>query len=203
MRIESLSDGILGLGRDCKFLPISYALSYPSSTGSHHIWLRDHCRCSECFHPTTMQRLLNTFEIPPNIHPISVSSTREGLKVVWPAFKRETEHEHESLYPWSWLKKHSYDPRLPKEEEISEKKILWGSRIAQSPPSVAYEDVMKDDKGLLKWLTNIVRMNNFFFHPLVGFTLLYVGAIWLLLCCRCTPNIRSNRRVGQTDSVHP
>lgn len=137
-----------------------------------------------------MQRLLNTFEIPPDIHPISVSSTREGLKVVWPAFKRETGHEHESVYPWSWLRKHSYDPRLPKEEEISEKKkILWGSRIAQSPPSVAYEDVMKDDKGLLKWLTNVVRINDLFTRRCIGFTFkFYVGAIRVLLCFRCPSN---------------
>lgn len=126
-----------------------------------------------------MQRLLNTFEIPPGIQPISVSSTRQGLKVIWPSFatadadpdlgespsnlkksERKREHEHESIYPWEWLRKNSYDPRMPRDEEevLEKKKILWGSRIAQSPPTVAYEDVMKGDKGLLKWLTNIVRI---------------------------------------------
>ena len=30
---------------------------------SHHIWLRDHCRCPRCFHPVTKQRLVNTFEV--------------------------------------------------------------------------------------------------------------------------------------------
>ena len=30
---------------------------------SHHLYLRDHCRCEECFHPITKQRLLNTFEV--------------------------------------------------------------------------------------------------------------------------------------------
>ena len=30
---------------------------------SHHIWLRDHCRCSECFHSITKQRLVNTFDV--------------------------------------------------------------------------------------------------------------------------------------------
>lgn len=30
---------------------------------SHHIWLRDHCRCAQCFHPVTKQRLVNTFEV--------------------------------------------------------------------------------------------------------------------------------------------
>lgn len=30
---------------------------------SHYIWLRDNCRCSECFHPYTKQRLLDTFQV--------------------------------------------------------------------------------------------------------------------------------------------
>ena len=30
---------------------------------SHHIWLRDHCRCPECFHSVTKQRLINTFDV--------------------------------------------------------------------------------------------------------------------------------------------
>lgn len=35
----------------------------PHPVFSHHIWLRDHCRCPECFHPVTKQRLVNTFEV--------------------------------------------------------------------------------------------------------------------------------------------
>lgn len=30
---------------------------------SHHFWLRDHCRCPECFHQITKQRLVDTFEV--------------------------------------------------------------------------------------------------------------------------------------------
>ncbi|EPQ32483.1 uncharacterized protein PFL1_00677 [Pseudozyma flocculosa PF-1] len=50
----------------------------------HNIWLRDHCRCSECYHPKTKQRLLNTFEIPADVQPRQVESTTEGLLVHWP-----------------------------------------------------------------------------------------------------------------------
>jgi len=36
-------------------------------------------------------------------------------------------------------------------------KVLWGSKIIQSPPTVAYEEVMAaDDCGLFKWLSNVV-----------------------------------------------
>ncbi|KAF8340290.1 uncharacterized protein EI90DRAFT_2045994 [Cantharellus anzutake] len=29
----------------------------------NNMWLRDHCRCPECFHPITRQRLVNTFDL--------------------------------------------------------------------------------------------------------------------------------------------
>ena len=36
--------------------------------------------------------------------------------------------------------------------------ILWNSNIEKNPPTVAFEDVMKDDRDVLKWLEKIVRL---------------------------------------------
>ncbi|KAI0261536.1 mitochondrial protein [Gloeopeniophorella convolvens] len=115
----------------------------------HHMWLRDHCRCSECFHPVTKQRLMSTFEIPPDLEPVSVQSKPEGLQVVWPA----STEPHTSIYPWSWLRENSYCPPMNREPT---EKVLWGSKIAKDPPSVAYDEVMAGDGyGLFKWLSKI------------------------------------------------
>ncbi|KAG2347921.1 Trimethyllysine dioxygenase [Suillus weaverae] len=114
----------------------------------HHIWLRDHCRCPDCFHPITKQRLLNTFEIPADIKPIHVQGSTDGLEVVWPGTSTES---HSSVYPWTWLQANTYDPAL---QTTPSQKVLWGSKIEKSPPSVTYTEVM-DDKGLHKWLTNV------------------------------------------------
>ncbi|KAL4064995.1 hypothetical protein V8B97DRAFT_1875437, partial [Scleroderma yunnanense] len=120
----------------------------------HHIWLRDHCRCPSCFHPVTKQRLVNTFQIPRDIKPIHVHGSTEGLEVVWPA--PTTEH-HSSFYPWTWLREHSYDPPHQKDHQVNEK-VLWGAKIAKSPPTVTYEEVMDNtDTGLYKWLSDIDR----------------------------------------------
>lgn len=35
-------------------------------------------------------------------------------------------------------------------------KVLWGSKITKSPPTVAYGKVMSDDRGLFEWLSNVV-----------------------------------------------
>ncbi|KAF9790685.1 hypothetical protein BJ322DRAFT_1098315 [Thelephora terrestris] len=118
---------------------------------SHNIWLRDHCRCSECFHPVTKQRLVNTFDIPADIAPLSVESKQYGLEVTWPA-----PAPHTSIYPWLWLQEHSYDPPArPKLENATDpEKVLWGSNIAQNPPTVTFEEAMTD-QGLFEWLSKV------------------------------------------------
>ncbi|KAJ7284653.1 hypothetical protein C8J57DRAFT_1289241 [Mycena rebaudengoi] len=119
---------------------------------SHNIWLRDHCRCPECFHAITKQRLVNTFEISPDITPTHVEPTADGLKVSWPS-----SIPHISMYPWSWLQQNSYDPPLGQRETQSEK-IMWSSKIQTSPPTVTYEEAMaEDDQGLYKWLSHVDR----------------------------------------------
>ena len=123
-------------------------LILPIATTSHNIWLRDHCRCPECFHPKTKQRLLDTFAIPADIQPESVESTTEGLLVHWQP------DGHTSLYPWRWLMDNSYAP--PIEPHKPSDKVLWGKGIGSSPPTVRYEEVMASDEGVLKWLTKIV-----------------------------------------------
>ncbi|KAJ6612297.1 hypothetical protein B0H10DRAFT_2053133 [Mycena sp. CBHHK59/15] len=116
----------------------------------HNIWLRDHCRCPQCFHAITKQRLINTFEIPPDITPSKVEPTADGLQVSWPSSE-----PHVSLYPWLWLQKNSYDPPL-RQRETQSNKIMWGSKIQSSPPTIAYEEAMaEDDSGLFKWLSHV------------------------------------------------
>lgn len=57
----SASSSLPTLSTDASLLRVTW----PSGIESrfHHIWLRDHCRCVECFHPKTKQRLLNTFQV--------------------------------------------------------------------------------------------------------------------------------------------
>lgn len=84
-----------GLG--CAYSHLSQKILLSRYGSSHNVWLRDHCRCPECFHPITKQRLLNTFDvrrfpslcrpylylaqISPDIKPTSVESKPDGLEV--------------------------------------------------------------------------------------------------------------------------
>ncbi|KLO17232.1 mitochondrial protein [Schizopora paradoxa] len=134
-------------------------INWDSSSASkfHNFWLRDHCRCPKCFHSVTKQRLVNTFEIPPDIAPASVSGTSRGLEVIWDL------PSHKSFYDWEWLKSNSYDPLFPEARSsvtaygrISSNVKLWGRDIESHPPTVTHDSVMEDDKGLFDMLEKIV-----------------------------------------------
>lgn len=126
-----------------------------------HIWLRDNCRCEECFHPHTKQRLLGTFEIPLNIQPTRVVTEAEGLSLTWP-------DGHESFMEFSFLLQNSYDPPLSpattctNSTPVSTKKYLWDNSIINCMPRVTYKDIFSTDeltwKGdfyVLEWLRKI------------------------------------------------
>ncbi|KAF9397186.1 hypothetical protein BGX21_009140 [Mortierella sp. AD011] len=116
----------------------------------HSFWLRDHCHCPECYHSVTKQRLVNTFNIPRDIKPKSITLGSEGIKVIW------DNDNHESNYSYHWLQRHSYDPKImdPYKPEGAAK-ITWDNSIASNLPEVTYKDVMETDKGLAEWLNNI------------------------------------------------
>lgn len=119
-----------------------------------HFWLRDNCRCSKCVNQDTMQRALDTFSIERDIVPSEVITEKEGLRIKWSG-----EDGHVSLYPWDWLMKFRPDlTTTPSGQKQTPKKssyTLWDASIAANPPSVHYDEVMADDKGVAAWTAKI------------------------------------------------
>ncbi|CEP14208.1 hypothetical protein [Parasitella parasitica] len=112
-----------------------------------HFWLRDHCRCAECYHPVTRQRLVDTFAIPRDIQPAAVDSRKDGLSVIWP-------DGHQSKYAWDWLHTHSYSPVLRTSEPLATRKPkLWDAGLKLTP--VDHEAVMNTEEGLRQWLDQL------------------------------------------------
>ncbi|KAH8815568.1 hypothetical protein F5884DRAFT_852037 [Xylogone sp. PMI_703] len=138
------------------FSSTSIPIQFSSAANQHstsasslpHIWLRDNCRCSSCINQDTMQRAFDTFAIPEDITPKEVTTEQAGLRVIW------ANDGHTSLYPWDWLYKHAVKAASPKaysEEDM----ILWGAEIKANPPSVHYDEIMADDKGVGEWTAKI------------------------------------------------
>lgn len=43
-------------------------------------WLRDHCRCSDCYNTETKQRKYNLLDIPKTVKPIRAEYIKDGLQ---------------------------------------------------------------------------------------------------------------------------
>jgi len=122
------------------------ALRYPS------FWLRDHCPCPACTHPSTKQRQINTFDLDPFIKATDAESTPDGLLVTWSG-----EDTHQSLYPWEWLQ--TRNPISPKGNRPTTKSREWkhlppiqSSQSASSYPqiSTSYMDLTSTDPSIVR-----------------------------------------------------
>lgn len=113
-------------------------------------WLRDHCHCDKCVHPSTKQRLVETFyEIPEDISTEAIAEDESGFKVVW-------SDGHQSYYAKEWLAQPKHSGRRFAERQSWVDPIFWtGESVKDDPPTVDYEAVMHTNEGLLEWLTKI------------------------------------------------
>ncbi|KAL6246855.1 hypothetical protein RBB50_006162 [Rhinocladiella similis] len=124
------------------------AMRFPS------FWLRDHCPCADCQHPSTHQRQLDTFTIDPEIKVVNVEPTPDGLQVTWPT-------DHKSLYSWSWLETHppftqSKAPSSPTAKSKRKASRPWTPILPTSTmPRVEYNAILSGPEGLKSFLSAI------------------------------------------------
>ncbi|KAH8791440.1 trimethyllysine dioxygenase, partial [Hyaloscypha finlandica] len=114
---------------------------------------RDNCRCATCVNQDTMQRALDTFSIPTDILPQEVVTLKEGIQVKW------SNDGHMSLYPWDWILRHRKKTGIPISKEEKQMRVdpykYWGTEIESNPPSVHYDEIMADEKGVGAWTAKI------------------------------------------------
>ncbi|EKG20312.1 Taurine catabolism dioxygenase TauD/TfdA [Macrophomina phaseolina MS6] len=116
-------------------------------------WLRDHCRCSECVHPETNQRLVDTFQIPEGIKFKEISQQGDQVHVLF-------SDGHRGQYSMDFLTKQGYHKHRSALYNGHIKRKLWGSSIKDDPPVIDYESVMSSDKGVGEW-TALIRKYGF------------------------------------------
>ncbi len=109
----------------------------------HFSWLRDNCRCSDCWHPQAQERLFDALAITSELIPSAVRKDSEGTVIIdWDG--------HESIYDPTWLRQHCYSASERARRLVAP--TLWNSTLAANPPKVSYESIMSGDAGLANWL---------------------------------------------------
>lgn len=124
----------------------SVIIHWPNGKESefHYAWLRDNCRCSECFHPLTHERTLITAIIPDDITATQAQVIRgEQLQVRW------SHGQHQSLFSLEWLQQHNYS--RASQQPLNNTEVLWGAELNNQVPTFNYSDVWEQDSQLIKW----------------------------------------------------
>ncbi|XP_015523409.1 trimethyllysine dioxygenase, mitochondrial isoform X2 [Neodiprion lecontei] len=109
-------------------------------------WLRDHCRCDECYNDTTNQRKLSILDFPPDIFPREYNLSDRVLDVIW-------DGGHRSKYQISWLVKNARFLGDNQEQKITP--VPWFKL-----PDVARVELnsyMNTDAGLSEVLSSLLR----------------------------------------------
>ncbi|KAL1971232.1 hypothetical protein VTN77DRAFT_184 [Rasamsonia byssochlamydoides] len=121
-------------------------LEYPS------FWLRDNCQCSECIHPDTRQRIVDTFSIPPDVTAHNISYGSDTVGIHW-------SDGHAGVYPYSWLSAHRFGTRPPKggKQYLRFRDFESVKPGSESLPTVSYENVMEKEESVLEWLEQIYK----------------------------------------------
>ncbi|KAF8646612.1 hypothetical protein AX16_007113 [Volvariella volvacea WC 439] len=113
-------------------------------TSFSYVWLRDSCQSSpECIHPTTLQKLHRTSDIPVDIRPATngIASKEDGFHIKWT-------DGHESFFHKSFLERHSSPENLFKFHKDVQQVPWDNTSITKSQDLFVPYDSLKDVTGL-------------------------------------------------------
>lgn len=119
-------------------------------------YLRDICRCPECFHESSLQRSFDTVgKLDLNILPENYEVTPDGDQIVitWP-------DGHVSLFESEWLHSRRLSDRKGSNTERStlnrEGVEFWNAEKLQDKiPKSDFHELMEDDQALFEWLNSL------------------------------------------------
>ena len=136
---------------------VSVSWTDGSTADFHHIWLRDHCRCSQCYNSTTHQKELNIVDIPLDIKPFDVSlNGPNSLSIKWP-------DSHETDFDAEWLKQSCYGKQgafaVTRQAEQKQKHFLWDKNSIETnlPCPLQYGKITSDNDELSTLFFRIVK----------------------------------------------
>uniref|UniRef100_A0A182K094 Trimethyllysine dioxygenase, mitochondrial n=1 Tax=Anopheles christyi TaxID=43041 RepID=A0A182K094_9DIPT len=107
------------------------------SVSVSYVWLRDHCRCEECYNVATFQRSTSILDLPLDIQPASCDICDGKIDIVW-------QDGHRSSYDLSLVMDNYADNHRKRLEEHRSQLVLWDRELI-STQSASYARVTLND----------------------------------------------------------
>ncbi|XP_072020835.1 gamma-butyrobetaine dioxygenase-like [Amphiura filiformis] len=109
------------------------------------VWLRDNCRCSKCYHPSSNERTIFLTDLDIDIVPDTAEVDGETLNIKWPG-------GHLSAFPISWLKEFQFS-NMSEDPVDAPVRQLWGKEMQEMEARrISFADILNNDKSLYDWM---------------------------------------------------
>ncbi|XP_022208825.2 LOW QUALITY PROTEIN: gamma-butyrobetaine dioxygenase [Drosophila obscura] len=120
------------------------------------VWLRDNCRCTECFHGSSRSRRLDWDSFDTRVRPVGVRTDQAAGQQQQQQLHVRWSDAHESSYPLDWLRQRSFDGRRQRaylDEFYRPATRHWaGAEFQRIARHFDYGQVMAEDAALQQWL---------------------------------------------------
>ncbi|KAK4291846.1 hypothetical protein Pmani_035351 [Petrolisthes manimaculis] len=124
-----------------------------------YLWLRDNCQCSQCYHPTTLSRLLSVSKLQPNMTPAQVKVSEGGneIQVTWT-------DGHLTKYPTQWLQQQPFNTNNKQQQQQQLQHLQlprehWGKELLKALPVTSFPELVREEEegegALLHLLTTL------------------------------------------------
>ncbi|XP_035905202.1 uncharacterized protein LOC118509122 [Anopheles stephensi] len=108
------------------------------SVSVSYVWLRDHCRCEDCYNGATFQRSTSILDLPLDIQPESCEIYDDKISIVW-------QDGHRSSYDLNVVFSNHVDNFRKRLEEQRAQLVLWDRELIASDSSPGYARVTLND----------------------------------------------------------
>lgn len=134
---------------DLSVHPAYLEVTWDDATSSTYpwLWLRDHAHDEQTLHPVTQQRQIHATTIAADLRAESASADAEEVTIHWAA------GDGDSMLPIAFLDRFRRPVQPGRWVPVSP--VLWDAAGLPVAASTPYDEIMADDAGLARWLTQV------------------------------------------------
>uniref|UniRef100_A0A182M3T7 trimethyllysine dioxygenase n=1 Tax=Anopheles culicifacies TaxID=139723 RepID=A0A182M3T7_9DIPT len=123
------------------------------SVSVSYVWLRDHCRCEDCYNEATFQRSTSILDLPLDVQPQSCEICDEKINIIW-------QDGHRSSYDLTVVFNNHVDSFRERLEKHHAQLVLWDRElITATPPGyarVTLNDLLCEDVIMRQVVSSLI-----------------------------------------------